>query len=425
MAKKTVFTNITPLPSNVSREVAIAMLHNHDEMIELNPLVIEHHPILPPSNAAKDEYQDCVWQEMTDRISLLPGGVANRKVTYRGCFHDMPNGLQTHVYAPMGLDIRERWTIGGSLPGEADEARELGLNLPSRGLYLREDGEMKCNMLMSSLVRKNLDNAHKTLVHRILTKAERVQTHIDSISRTQSGISQQARSSPGGSAEVRHSNSVGQTTGNGDETRSSASFRDQGARAPSQHDHQTGTVQHGTEQHHHSVLHEMPDGEIDRGNLHNVHPAIRADYEQSDQSHNQRNVRLPTYNRLDNQRGQYYQDDLAKRPQGRQVVSELEGSIPETTYGAPSEVDDNEVQVTRDDDPIRAYQRNSTISAISEVPSPGLSQSRWKMDAARYSMVSAMTEENRTPPMPQQTFAHQQATIHEQARSAQERSNLV
>lgn len=179
MGKKTVFTNITPLPSNVSREVAVAMLHNHDEMIELNPLVIDHHPIKTPRDAPKDEFLDCAWHEMTDRISYLPGGMVKGKVTYKGCFHDLPNGLQTHIYAPMNLDIREKWTVCGALPGEPEEARELGLNTPRRGLYLREDAEMKCNVLMTSFVRKNLDNSHKVLVERIMAKAERIQAQVN------------------------------------------------------------------------------------------------------------------------------------------------------------------------------------------------------------------------------------------------------
>lgn len=101
MPKRTLFTNITPLPPQVSREVAVAMLHNHDEMIELNPLVIEHHPIKTPRDAPADEFLDCAWQELTDKIHYLPGGMVKGKVSYKACFHDMPNGLQTHIYAPM------------------------------------------------------------------------------------------------------------------------------------------------------------------------------------------------------------------------------------------------------------------------------------------------------------------------------------
>ncbi|KAJ9498127.1 hypothetical protein H2202_006277 [Exophiala xenobiotica] len=178
MPKRTLFTNITPLPSQVSREVAIAMLHNHDEMIELNPMVIEHHPIKTPRDAPADEFLDCVWQELTDKVHYLPGGLVKGKVSYKACFHDTPFGLQTHIYAPTGLDIREKWSIGGSLPGEPAEPRELGVDVPRQGLYLREDCDMRCNRMLSGFVRKNLDNAHKVLIERIMKKAERLEEHV-------------------------------------------------------------------------------------------------------------------------------------------------------------------------------------------------------------------------------------------------------
>lgn len=97
MPKRTLFTNVTPLPSNVTREVAVAMLHDHDEMIELNPMVIEHHPIRTPRDAPADEFLDCVWQELTDKVNYLPGGLVKGKVSYKACFHDLPAGLQTHM----------------------------------------------------------------------------------------------------------------------------------------------------------------------------------------------------------------------------------------------------------------------------------------------------------------------------------------
>ncbi|RMZ82930.1 hypothetical protein DV737_g1800, partial [Chaetothyriales sp. CBS 132003] len=190
MPKRTMFTNITPLPPEISREVAVAMLHDHDEMIELNPLVIEHHPIKTPRDAPADEFLDCVWQELTDKIHYLPGGMVKGKVSYRACFHDLPRGLQTHIYAPMGLDIREKWSIGGSLPGEAPEARELGLDAPTSGLYLREDGDMRCPRFLTSFVHKNLNNAHKVLVERILKKAQRIERHREAMATAQrSGLS--------------------------------------------------------------------------------------------------------------------------------------------------------------------------------------------------------------------------------------------
>lgn len=162
------------------------MLHDHDEMIELNPLVIEHHPIKTPRDAPADEFLDCVWQELTDRIHYLPGGMVKGRVSYKACFHDLPRGLQTHIYAPTGLDIREHWSIGGSLPGEPEEPRELGLDTPRQGLYLREDCDMRSNRMLTRFIRKNLDEAHKTLVERILKKAQRIERHRETMSTTSS-----------------------------------------------------------------------------------------------------------------------------------------------------------------------------------------------------------------------------------------------
>lgn len=79
--------------------------------------------------------------------------------------------MQTHVYAPLGLDIKEKWSIGGSLPGEPAAPIELGLNIPSQGLYLREDCDMHCNIVMTKFVKGTLKKAHGVLVDRLVAKA--------------------------------------------------------------------------------------------------------------------------------------------------------------------------------------------------------------------------------------------------------------
>lgn len=139
-------------------------------MIDLNPLVIERHPIKAPPSASHEEFH-CQWYSLTDRVQYLPGGLIQGKVTYSACFHDLSMGLQTHVYAPMGLDIKNKWTLGGNLPGEPREAVELGLGVPKAGLYLREDVDMRCNMLMTGFVKKTLKKAHATLVGRLVEKS--------------------------------------------------------------------------------------------------------------------------------------------------------------------------------------------------------------------------------------------------------------
>lgn len=102
MSKRTTFTTISPLPHGISRETVIDFLHEYTEMIDLNPLVKERHRIKAPPHASPEEFH-CTWYSLTDKISWLPGGLASGDVTYTCAFHDLPNGLQTHCFAPARL----------------------------------------------------------------------------------------------------------------------------------------------------------------------------------------------------------------------------------------------------------------------------------------------------------------------------------
>ncbi len=185
---KTIFTTITPLPAGVSRQTVLETLHHHLEMIDLNPAHTERHRINPPPEATPEEYH-CTWYQITDKISYFPG--YKGKVSFNACFHDLANGLQNHVLAPMGLDIKEKWTVGGNMPGEPVVPAEIGIGAPISGLYLREDveseysfqlnrhvlstdflGLVKCNFLMARFVRKTLKDALATLVARLVVKAQ-------------------------------------------------------------------------------------------------------------------------------------------------------------------------------------------------------------------------------------------------------------
>jgi hypothetical protein len=104
MFRRTTFTTITPLPPNLGRDAVVTFLQDHLEMIDLNPLVKERHPIPPPPHAEPEE-QTCIWYSLTDKISYLPGDLYTGNVTYTCAFRDVPNGLQTHCYAPAGLSM--------------------------------------------------------------------------------------------------------------------------------------------------------------------------------------------------------------------------------------------------------------------------------------------------------------------------------
>ena len=57
------------------------------------------------------------------------------------------------------------------MPGEPQEPTELGVGLPKHGLWLREDVDMRCNVLMTGFVKKTLKKAHGSLVARLVQKA--------------------------------------------------------------------------------------------------------------------------------------------------------------------------------------------------------------------------------------------------------------
>lgn len=170
---KTLYTTIEPIPSHIPRQLAIELLQSHGELITLNPLVIEYHPIKAPRDAPNDEYYS-TWYEIHEKIQFVPGigKMGTGKVNFRGCFHDMPWGVQTHMYVPFGVDLRHKYQIKGNQPGEPPEPKELGSNAPSEGLYLRVDTQIKCNMTMVGFIKKELKAASKTMLDRMLKKAE-------------------------------------------------------------------------------------------------------------------------------------------------------------------------------------------------------------------------------------------------------------
>ncbi len=177
LRKKDTFTVITPIPGFIPRQLAIDILHSHSEVITLNPLVLDHKPIAAPQNAETDEYYS-TWYEITERVTFVPGigKMGASIIKFNGCFHDMPWGLQTHIYAPMNVDLRNTYRIAGNQPGfEPPEPIEIGLKslgAPSDGLYLREDIEIKCNMTVIGFVKSQLKKAGGEMVQRIIKKAE-------------------------------------------------------------------------------------------------------------------------------------------------------------------------------------------------------------------------------------------------------------
>ncbi|KAJ5835045.1 hypothetical protein N7447_001071 [Penicillium robsamsonii] len=173
MRRKEVYINITPIPSSVPRQLALDILHSHSEIITLNPLVISHQPVKAPRDAVADEYYS-TWYEITERVQYLPGlgKMGSGKISFKGCFHNVEWGLETHMYAPMGIDLKSKWRIAGDERDKSEPREEREASAPQTGLYLREDIEIECNRTLISFVKTQLKAASKVLVDRLIKKAE-------------------------------------------------------------------------------------------------------------------------------------------------------------------------------------------------------------------------------------------------------------
>lgn len=98
-------------------------------------------------------------------------------MSYHACFHDTPEGLKTHVYAPLGLDIRGKWSVGGSLPGEPKHVPEKGVKAPRHGLYIREDVTMTCSSLLMGFVKRTFKDSHASLVEKLVERAHLLESN--------------------------------------------------------------------------------------------------------------------------------------------------------------------------------------------------------------------------------------------------------
>ncbi|KAI0977547.1 hypothetical protein F4678DRAFT_477571 [Xylaria arbuscula] len=175
--KKVRYTIITPIPTFVPGRLAVEILHTHEEVISLNPLVLEYKKVKAPRFVATDEYFS-TWYEIKQSVQYVPGlgKLGSGDVVFQGCFHDLSWGLQTHIYAPFNVELRNRYCIAGNQPGiRPSEWQEIGLaalGAPKEGFYLREDIEIQCNLAMIGHIKAQMKAASKKMVERIIKRAE-------------------------------------------------------------------------------------------------------------------------------------------------------------------------------------------------------------------------------------------------------------
>ncbi|KAK7520462.1 uncharacterized protein IWZ02DRAFT_433091 [Phyllosticta citriasiana] len=167
-----------------TRAAALAILHNHAAMIELNPLV-ESYALCDPDDDdiaappaptarkgghgddAEEEEEASATYRITDTLPLLPGGLWSSRTTYAARFVDRADGLETAVRAALGVESRSVWVVVASSSAAAAEGPE------ESKLLLRETATVTCPWAVRAFVEGTIRKAHKELGHAFVERLER------------------------------------------------------------------------------------------------------------------------------------------------------------------------------------------------------------------------------------------------------------
>ncbi|KAL9113347.1 MAG: hypothetical protein Q9227_002388 [Pyrenula ochraceoflavens] len=157
----------SPSPPSAIYSRALSLLHEHSNIITLNPLVTSHHPISPDSSStllppptdssSPDPETSSLspWKAyaITDTKPLLCG-LYNAKIPYKAYFRNNSDGYDSVVQAGFGVTIHGSWTLN-HLPATQEGEEE--------GVRLVEEARIKCPRVVAGTVKGELESSHRVL----------------------------------------------------------------------------------------------------------------------------------------------------------------------------------------------------------------------------------------------------------------------
>jgi len=142
-------------------QTALDILHDHEAMIQLNPLVtsvelddVEYVDVAYESvklGVSVPEAPATMQYKIVDKLPL-PFGYA-KDLVYHAALHNLPSGMESITNAGGGVAIYGGWSL------EWDEANENVLKLV-------EKDQIMCNWFLSLYIKSTLGFSHKTLHER-------------------------------------------------------------------------------------------------------------------------------------------------------------------------------------------------------------------------------------------------------------------
>lgn len=150
MALRTTFHNnvTTPIPNNVDHQTIVVLLHDHDLVIHLSPIVTKF--------KERDRDGDKVNFDVWENVDLLPFGLWKHEIQFTASFQDKVDGVISWLEAPLGLTSQSTYTVHPkSVPG-SDGEPDGGTE---GGWVLEEAIESSCSVFLRPLIEPQLLSA--------------------------------------------------------------------------------------------------------------------------------------------------------------------------------------------------------------------------------------------------------------------------
>ncbi|KAK0707851.1 hypothetical protein B0H67DRAFT_323661 [Lasiosphaeris hirsuta] len=125
------YTLSKPLPRGIPSQEAISHLQNPLNVFALSDIIISHKQLPQPEHPPGSIKAKTASYEITDAVSYLPLGLWNSTVSVTMDFTNLTDGVTIVKHAPLGLTIREWWTVlePDDSPGEDWERAEKKVQL--------------------------------------------------------------------------------------------------------------------------------------------------------------------------------------------------------------------------------------------------------------------------------------------------------
>ncbi|KAI0890713.1 uncharacterized protein GGS22DRAFT_151650 [Annulohypoxylon maeteangense] len=178
----TKLSNTSAIPAiegggKITKEAALALLHNHDFFLKTEPHYVSHRVLTADKDVGDDiaavrETYDLPPEleplgtpkvKLYEVVDHVPNPVWSSSVVSKEEFVDLKDGLWVRIRSPLAVVMETRWTVRERVvaDGEGEGTGEL---------ELLEDVEISCSKLLLAIVKAQVDNNWKGIHDNFIKK---------------------------------------------------------------------------------------------------------------------------------------------------------------------------------------------------------------------------------------------------------------